>query len=182
MPTNRSSHASALLAALCCLLLWACKPAAPPKAAQPASTPADAVALLDGEPLSRTLLDEIARQQAGTSNPYDAPMAAAAAASAASTPAADRQALLEELIGIELLARKARERGLDKQAAVATESELQGKTLLAQIMVREQIAGIAVSDADLAAAYEEHVPPHRFKLAHILAKDPTTAQNVLEQL
>lgn len=137
--------------------------------------------MLDGEPLTVALLDEIARQYAGSANPYDAP-AAASAASAASTPAFGRQRLLDELVDIELLARKARERGLDKQPAFIAEDELQAKTILAQTMVREQIAGIEVTDAELAAAYEERVPPHQFKLAHILVAEQATAQAVLDQL
>lgn len=145
------------------------------------SARAEAVALLDGEPLSRALLEEIARQQAGAANPYDAPVAAGAG-SAASAPAIDRQRLLDELVDIELLARKARERGLDQQPAFQAEDELQAKTILAQRMVREQIAGLQVSDAELATAYEARVPPHMFKLAQILVTDQSAAQTVLAQL
>lgn len=170
--------AAAVLAVLPCLWLGACKPATPTDTSAPKS---DAVAVLDGEPLSRALLDEIARQYAGSANPYDAPTADSAA-SAASTPDVGRQRLLDELVDIELLARKARELGIDKQPAFIAESELQAKTLLAQAMVREQIAGLTVTDAELAAAYEERVPPHQFKLAHILVAEQATAQAVLAQL
>lgn len=172
---TRSRLLVAALALPACLLLWACKPAAPPPQA-PSS--ADAVALLDGEPLSRTLLDEMARQHTGTANPYDAP----GATPAASAPPIDRQQLLQDLVDIELLARKARERGLDKQPALRAEGELQAKTILAQLMVREQIASLEVSDAELAAAYEERVPPHQFKLAQIVVADQPTAQAVIDQL
>lgn len=177
---TRLRFAALALAMLPCLWLGACKPATPADNSTPKT---DTVALLDGEPLSRTLLDEIARQYAGSANPFDAPASApSAAASAGSAPAASRQRLLDELVDIELLARKARERGLDKQPAFIAENELQTKTLLAQAMVREQIAGLTVTDAELAAAYEERVPPHQFKLAHILVAEQATAQAVLEQL
>lgn len=175
----RLRFAALALAMLPCLWLGACKPATPPADAPAPKT--DAVALLDGEPLSRALLDEIARQYAGSANPFDAPVAASAA-SAASAPAAGRQRLLDELVDIELLARKARELGLDKQPVFIAENELQTKTLLAQAMVREQIAGLTVTDAELAQAYDERVPPHQFKLAHILVAEQATAQAVLEQL
>jgi peptidyl-prolyl cis-trans isomerase C len=182
MSMIRTSISTLALAVLSCLLLGGCKPAAPTGATP--STQTDAVALLDGEPLSRALLDEIARQYAGSANPYDAPPAAgaASAASAASAPDVSRQRLLDELVDIELLARKARERGVDKQPAFMAETELQAKTLLAQAMVREQIAGLEVTDAELAAAYEQRVPPHQFKLAHILVAEQATAQAVIEQL
>ncbi len=177
MPMIRSSITALALSVLPCLLLGACKPAPnDPSPIQP-----DAIALLDGEPLARALLDEIARQYAGSANPYDAPPAASAA-SAASAPALARQRLLDELVDIELLARKARERGIDKQPTFIAESELQAKTILAQAMVREQIAGLQVTDAELAAAYDERVPPHQFKLAHILVAEQATALAVLEQL
>lgn len=179
MSMTRPRLALFALALLPGLLLSACKPAAP---SDPAPAKPEAVALLDGEPLSRALLDEIARQYAGSANPYDAPPVAASAASAASAPGVGRQRLLDELVDIELLARKARERGLDKQPAFIAESDLQAKTILAQAVVREQIASLEVSDAELAAAYEERVPPHQFKLAHILVAEQATAQAVLEQL
>lgn len=184
MSMIRSSISSLALAVLPGLaVLSACKPTTPDTAAS-APTPAkpDAVALLDGEPLTRSLLDEIARQYAGSANPYDAPTAAASAASAASAPSLGRQRLLDELVDIELLARKAREHGVDKQPAFIAESELQAKTILAQAMVREQIAGFQVTDAELAQAYDERVPPYQFKLAHILVAEQATAQAVLEQL
>lgn len=174
----RLRFAALALAMLPCLWLGACKPATP---AAPSTPKPDAVALLDGEPLSRALLDEIGRQYAGSANPFDAPVAASAA-SAPSAPAPGRQRLLDELVDIELLARKAREHGLDKHPAFSAEDELQTKTLLAQAMVREQIAGLTVTDAELSAAYEERVPPHQFKIAHILVAEQATAQAVLEQL
>ncbi|MGY4827939.1 peptidylprolyl isomerase [Sphaerotilaceae bacterium SBD11-9] len=177
MPTLRPSRAAPFLAVLCSLQIAACTPAAPPPEAKQSA--GDTIALLDGEPVSRDLLDTIARQRGGTQNPYDLPTTPAPAASAT---AADRQAMLEELVDIELLARKARERGLDQDPALQAERELQAKTILAQTMVREQIAGLEVSDAELAAAYEERVPPNQFKVAHILVKDAATAQTVLDQL
>ncbi|MBL0730246.1 peptidylprolyl isomerase [Piscinibacter sp. HJYY11] len=167
------------LAAALCGLFGACERTAPTEAKAPAR---EAVALLDGEPLSRDLIDEIARQQRGSLNPYDAPVATAHAASAPPDPPEHRQRLLDELVEIELLARKARERGIDQQPEVQAASELQTKTLLAQAMVREQIASIEVTDAELAAAYEERVPPHLFKIAHIVVPDADTGQALLQQL
>lgn len=173
----RVGSVHAVLCALSCLLLAACEP--PPKAASQVEPPA--VAMLDGQPLSSTLLDQLARQQAGTPNPYDPP-ATPAPAPAPSTSADERRLLLDQLVDIELLARKARERGLDQDPAIQAETALQAKTLLAQAMVREQIAGFTVTDAELAAAYEERVPPHQFQVAHIVLPDAATAQGVLKSL
>lgn len=144
-----------------------------------ASTPPQAVATLNGEPVSRALLDHLTRAQMGTANPYDAPASAAAAASA---PSIDRQQLLDELVGIELLAQKARERGLDKTPTVLAEAELQSKTLLAQRVVRELISSLQVSDAELQAAYDELVPPHEFQLRHVQLADREAAQAVISRL
>ncbi|HET7793014.1 MAG TPA: peptidylprolyl isomerase [Rhizobacter sp.] len=177
-PIRSSRRVALLIAVLGSLLLAACKPAVPPEPTPPPTAP-EAIALLDGQPIHRDLLDAMARQRGGTQNPYDLPTTPAPAASAT---AADRQAMLDDLVDIELLARKARERGLDRQPSLQAERELQAKTILAQAMVREQIAGLEVSDAELAAAYEERVPPNQFKVAHILVKDAATAQTVLDQL
>jgi peptidyl-prolyl cis-trans isomerase C len=170
----------ALLAAIPCGLLTACERSARGPDATPAS---ETVALLDGEALTRSLLDEIARQQAGSPNPYDVAGAPASAPPRATSDSPEhRQRLLDELIEIELLARKARERGIDKQPEVQAEGELQVKSILAQAMVREQIATIEVTDAELAAAYDERVPPHLFKVAHIVVADAAAAHALLQQL
>ncbi|MET0333962.1 MAG: peptidylprolyl isomerase [Rhizobacter sp.] len=143
----------------------------------------DTIALLDGQPLSRAMFDEVVRQQVGTPNPYDAPAAAAAAAAASAPMDADqRQRVLDELVEIELLARKARERGLDKSPEVQAEATLLKQTILSRAMIREQIATLEVSDAELAAAYEERVPPHQFRIAHIQLADEAAAQDILKQL
>jgi peptidyl-prolyl cis-trans isomerase C len=173
MKTSRSLLRT-LLCALSGVLLTACQPG-PPAAGTP---PPDAVALLDGQPLERALLDLLERQHTGSRKSADAPVAASAASAVSIT----RQQLLEELVAIEVLARKARERGLDKQPALQAEAELQAKTVLAHAVVREQIANISVTEAELAAAYEEQVPPHEFKTAHILVPTREQAQTVLDQL
>lgn len=166
-----------LLVLLPCLGLAACEPAAPTAATPPAQADSPAVAMLDGQPLSRALLDQLAAQQAGHPDPYAPP-----AAAAASAPQGDRHHLLKELVDIELLARKAQERGLDRDPAIQPELELQARTVVAQAMLREQIVGLSVSDAELAAAYEERVPPHEFEVAHIVLPDAGAAQAVLDQL
>lgn len=173
----RARLSPVVLCALSCLLLAACEPTTRP--ASPPQPPA--VALLDGHPLSSALLDQLARQQAGTPNPYDPPPAVPAPAPAV-VNAEERRLLLDQLVEIELLAHKARERGLDKEPAIQAESALQAKTLLAQAMVREQIAAFSVTDAELAAAYEEQVPPHQFEVAHIVLPDAAAAHRVLQSL
>lgn len=171
-----SPRHTALLGVLLASLLGACERSPKPTLV---STPPQAVATLNGEPVSRALLDHLTRAQMGVANPYDAPASAAAAASA---PSVDRQQLLDELIGVELLAQKARERGLDKAPAVLAEAELQSKTLLAQRVVRELIHSLKVSDAELQAAYDELVPPHEFQLRHVQLADREAALAVISRL
>ncbi|MBC7992257.1 MAG: hypothetical protein H7Z15_03300, partial [Rhizobacter sp.] len=143
-------RSAALLALLLASLLSACERSPPPASTLPA------VAMLNGEPVSRALLDHLTRVQTDVANPNDAP---ASAAATASVPAVDRKQLLDELIDIELLAQKARQRGLDKSHAVVTDVELQSKTLLAQLLVRDLIGSTQISEAELQAAYDELVPP-----------------------
>ena len=171
-----SPRHAALLGVLLAGLLSACERGPGPTLAP---QPPQAVATLNGEPVSRALLDHLTRAQMGITNPYDAPASAAAAASA---PPIDRQQLLDELIGVELLAQKARERGLDKTPAVLAEAELQSKTLLSQRVVRELIHSLKVSDAELQAAYDELVPPHEFQLRHVQLADRDTALTVISRL
>lgn len=151
-------------------LLAACQPTP-----TPATTPP--VATLNGEPVSRALLEQMAHNQRGARN-HDAQ----SPAPAASAVAVDRQQLLDELLNIELLAQKARERGLGKDPSVLAESELQAKTLLAQRVVRELIDGVQVSDAELQALYEEQIPPHEFQLHHIPFDDQADADAAMAKL
>lgn len=166
---------AALLTAMWPALLAACDPS-PGPTLPPTDT---AVATLNGEPVKRALLDHLTEAQRGTANPYDAPASAAAPPLATG---ADRQQLLDELLGIELLAQKARERGLDKLPEVAAEAELQAKTLLAHRVVRELIGSILISDAELKAAYEERVPAHEFHASHVQLADRQTAESVISRL
>lgn len=172
-------HSPALSAALAlALLVAACQPQAPTPPAEAAPTP---FATLDGVPLDRALLDEIARQQAGSPNPYDA--AAASPPPIADTlPPEQRQRLLDELVDVELLARKARERGLDREPSVVAEAQLQARTIVAQAMVRDVIATLRVTDEELAAAYDERVPPHEFRVAHILLADEASAREAMAEV
>lgn len=140
--TRHTAWLGLLLASLLC----ACERS--PRPALPSTLPA--VAMLNGEPVSRALLDHLTRAHTGVANPNDAPASAAAEASAA---AVDRKQLLDELIDIELLAQKARQRGLDKSPAVVTEVELQSKTLLAQRVVRELMGSTPISDAELQVVH-----------------------------
>jgi len=176
MSTTSPCH-TALLGLLLAGLLSACERSPDPTLA---STPPQAVATLNGEPVSRALLDHLTRAQLGVANPYDAP--ASAAAAAASAPPIDREQLLDELIGVELLAQKARERGLDKTPALLAETELQSKTLLSQRVVRELIQSLKVSDAELQTAYDELVPPHEFQLRHVQLADRDAALAVISRL
>jgi peptidyl-prolyl cis-trans isomerase C len=166
---------TATLAVLLIGLLVACKPSPAPEL-PPAVQP---VATLNGEPVTRALLDRLALAQTGIVNPYDAP---AGAASAASAPRIDRQQLLEDLLSIELLAQKARERGIDKLPAVAADAELQSKSLLAQLVVTELIHSTQISDAELQAAYDERVPAHEFQVRHVQLADRAAAEAVIARL
>ncbi|MBC7957715.1 MAG: peptidylprolyl isomerase [Cytophagales bacterium] len=157
-------------------LLAACKPG--PSPALPPTSEA-AVATLNGEPVSRALFEHLIQAQTGIANPYDPPASSAAAASA---PTIDRQQVLDELLDIELLAQKARERGLDKTPVAVAETELQSKSLLAQLMTREMISGIQISDAELKAAYEEQVPAHEFQIRHVQLADRKAAEAVISRL
>ncbi len=168
-------RSSATLALLLGGLLAACEPS--PSPALPSTHPA--VATLNGEPVRRALLDHLIQAQTAVANPYDAPASAAAAASA---PSVDRQQALDELIEIELLAQKARERGLDKTPSVMAETELQSKSLLAQLLVREVVSGIQINAAELQAAYEEQVPAHEFQMRHVQLADRKTAEAVISRL
>lgn len=174
------AHACLLAAAG---LLAACQPADKAQPAPASATPAPSstvLATLNGEPLDRALFDQLLQVHAGTRNPYDAPTARPAAS--APKASVNRQQVFDELLDIELLAQKARELGVDQLPAVVAEHELLTKTLLAQQLVRQTIAGIPVSQAELQALYEVQVPPHEFQIAQTLLPSRTAADALIARL
>jgi peptidyl-prolyl cis-trans isomerase C len=100
------------------------------------------------------------------------------------TPA-DRERLLNDLIGVELLAQQAEKDGLTSSRTLAAQIELQRLQLVARAMATDYLQKNPASDADLQAIYDENLPQlagEQYKARHILVPTKEEADVVIAQL
>jgi peptidyl-prolyl cis-trans isomerase C len=99
--------------------------------------------------------------------------------------AADRERVLNDVIGLELLAQQAEKEGLTSSRTLAAQIELQRLQALARAMATEYLEKNPPTDADLRAIYEENLPRlagQQYKLRHILLTSRADADTVIAQL
>ena len=91
---------------------------------------------------------------------------------------------LNNLISINLLAKAAREAGIDTRPGVVMSLNLQRDQLLAQMLLQERASTHAPSEEVLKKAYDEKyaMPGQEFKACHVLVKTEDEAKQVIEQL
>jgi peptidyl-prolyl cis-trans isomerase C len=153
----------------------------------PATHAADApdgrvIATVNGQPITRAVFDQMVNVSIGVANPYDEVTAQEKADRKTAEQNIDRVKLLEDLVTMEILAQKARERGIHLRKEVAAEAELQYKTLLGQQLVRDIIAETKVQQSDIAARYAAQKPDRQYQVSHILVKTEAAARSAIAQL
>lgn len=97
----------------------------------------------------------------------------------------ERQAVLESLVRLDLLADAAKDDGLPQELTVAVELELQRMQLLARTMVNRYLQENPPTETELRAEYEENLPSlgsTQFKARHILLETEEEAEAVIEEL
>ncbi|MBL0730244.1 peptidylprolyl isomerase [Piscinibacter sp. HJYY11] len=134
----------------------------PSRAAEPALPPG-AVALVNGQPVSRALLDELARARNARSPQ-------------------DRARLLDDLVNAEIASQRAQASGVAARPQVRAEVELARKTLLGQQLLRRMVAEMQIDDSTLQARYRQLQPELQIDSDHILVKDETEARHLIAQL
>lgn len=96
-----------------------------------------------------------------------------------------RQAVLKNLVNMELLAQTARKDGVDRKPEVAADLAINDNGLLAQAVVMQYLKDHQPTDAQLQAAYQEQVKnadTREYKARHILVKDEGQAKDIIAQL
>lgn len=99
--------------------------------------------------------------------------------------AADRERVINDVIGLELLAQQAEKDGLTASRTLAAQIELQRLQALARAMAAEYLKNNPPTDADLQSIYEENLPRlsgEQYKLRHILVETKSEADRVIAQL
>lgn len=138
-----------------------------------AGNPGDSAVLatVNGTPITQGMLDEFVRIQAHGQLPELNPV--------------QKASLVKTLVNMELLAQEARKQGLDKQADVQTQMQLNDNDLLAEKAAQDYMTKHTPTDADIKAAYDERTKnfdQHEYKARHILVKDQAQAQDIIAQL
>lgn len=94
------------------------------------------------------------------------------------------EAILQELINIELVAQAARQQGLEDKPGVAADLAYMEKNYLTGLAVREMLEDNPVSQEQLKATYDEAFAEQRteYKARHILVPSREDAEAAIDQL
>ncbi|HEY0821431.1 MAG TPA: peptidylprolyl isomerase [Rhizobacter sp.] len=149
------------------LLCWCAALAVTPSHAAEPAFPAGAVALVNGQPVARTLLDELMRARTAPGAP---------------TSAQDRRRMLDDLIDTEIASQRAQASGLAARPQIRAEIDLARKTLLGQHLLRQMAAEMQIDGATLQARYRDMPPALHIDSTHILVSDENTARELIAQL
>ena len=99
--------------------------------------------------------------------------------------AEDRQRVVNDVIGLELLAQQAEKEGLTSSRTLAAQLELQRLQALARAMASQYIENNPPTDALIQAIYEENLPRlsgEQHRLRHILVSTKAEADTVIARL
>jgi len=173
---SRSSARLLNTALIAALLLTACDqstsaPAASSAAQQTAAPTGNAVAVVNGKPISEQIFMSYARARMKERPETDINK--------------QRQSIINELINRELIVQEAIANGLDKQPLVAGELENQRRNILAAAMIQKLVQGAALNEEQLKTEYDTAVagaPAKEFKLRHILTASEDDAKEVIAKL
>lgn len=97
----------------------------------------------------------------------------------------DRERVINDVIGLELLAQEAEKQGLTDSRALAAQIELQRMQLVARAMASDYSQKNPPSEADIRAIYDENLPRlsgQQFKARHILVETEAEADSVIAEL
>lgn len=99
--------------------------------------------------------------------------------------AEDRERVINDVIGLELLAQEAEKQGLTASRSLAAQVELQRLQLVARAMATDYSQKNPPSESDIRAVYDENLPRlagQQFKARHILVTTEAEAEAVITEL
>ena len=135
--------------------------------AAPVSDTSAVVATVNGTPITEQGL-AVYQQQRHSRRPND--------------PASqDREAVLEELINLELARQAGVEQGLDEKPDIALQIDQQRRAVVAAAAIQHQLQVNPVSDEELKKLYDDNVGDGKeYKARHILVEDQQQARDLME--
>ncbi len=135
----------------------------------PTVSKADAIAVVNGQYISKATLVELEKEIAERGHGQTFP----------------KEKLIEELIQREILVQDAIQKQLDKSESIVTQLESAKKTLLTQADVQEYIKANPVTDAEIKAEYDSKISAlngTEYKARHILVKTEAEAKKLIAEL
>ncbi|MDD5578970.1 MAG: peptidylprolyl isomerase [Methylobacter sp.] len=138
-------------------------------AVAPIMEKADAVAVVNGQYISKSTLAELEKDIAERSHGQTFP----------------KEKLVEELIQRELLVQDALQKNLDKSPEVIAQLDIAKRSLLSQAALQDFLKANPVTDADVKAEYDNKVAGEKgteYKARHILVKTEAEAKKLIAQL
>jgi peptidyl-prolyl cis-trans isomerase C len=99
-------------------------------------------------------------------------------------PAAqDRQAILEEIINLELARQGGETQGLDKDTKIQLQIDQQRRAVIATAAIQHELEANPVGDEELKKIYDEQAPSGtEYKARHILVKEEDEAKTLIVEL
>ena len=97
----------------------------------------------------------------------------------------DRKRVLDDLIGLELLAQQADKDGLTSSRTLAAQLELQRLRMVANATATDYVEKNPPTEAEIQAIYDENLPRlsgEQYKARHILVPTSAEAESVIAQL
>ncbi len=137
--------------------------------ATPVVSKSDAVAVVNGQYIAKSTLDDLEKEIAERGHGQTFP----------------KEKLIEELIQRELLVQDAKQKQLDKSPEVIAQLDSAKKTLLTQADVQNYIKANPVTDAEIKAEYDSKVAGENgteYKARHILVKTEAEAKKLIAEL
>ena len=98
-------------------------------------------------------------------------------------PAMSREAVLNEVISLELASQSGEQEGLGKDSRIQLQIEQQKRAILASAAIQHELKTNPVSDEDLKKIYTQQVPQgDEFKARHILVESEEAAKKLITEL
>ena len=148
------------------LALIACGPANVPVA----GTAKNAAAVVNGEPISESMLDMMLKERASMGRQNDVEV---------------RKAYIERLAMQLLITQEAVKKGLDKTADVQNQLTLARQSVLIDAYIKDFVKNLKISDDMLRAEYDKMKAEHggtEYKARHILVKSEAEAKDIIAKL
>jgi len=148
------------------LALIACGPANVPVA----GTAKNAAAVVNGEPISESMLDMMLKERASMGRQNDLEV---------------RKAYIERLAMQLLITQEAIKKGLDKTAEVQNQLTLARQSVLIDAYIKDFVKNLKISDDMVKAEYDKMKSEHggtEYKARHILVKSEAEAKDIIAKL